>query len=245
MYQFFIELAELRFLIKCRYEYCYQLCKDYLVDGNEYDFEIYVSDEMLNQECALSPEYDAGYIESLGVYRLIAESVPMKKRFLMHGAVITFEDQGYMFTALSGTGKTTHIRLWKKYLKKHVDIVNGDKPLLYCHQDVYAYGTPWCGKEGWQKNRKAKLNGICFIQRGSVNCIRRLEMVEVVSLLMKQVYLSKDKEVMFLILECIDFLLKKVPFYLLECDMSKEAVRCSFEGLTGLSFNDWSECNEN
>ena len=245
MFKFIIKIADLRFLIQCHYQFCFDLCKDYIVGGNEYDIEIVVNDEDLDKEKDLLLGFDIGYIESLTVYRMIAEKIPFFHRFLMHGAVITFQDNGYMFTAPSGTGKSTHIRLWRKFLGENVDIVNGDKPILWANDaGVYVFGTPWCGKEGWQKNRNALLNGVCFIEQGRLNRIKKINNDECLSLLMKQVYMSKDFLVMGNILDCLDLLMRHVPFYLLECDMSMDAVRCSFEALTGLVFDDWRVCDE-
>lgn len=65
----------------------------------------------------------------------------------MHGAVVAWKDQGYLFTAPSGTGKSTHLALWKKYLGDQAEVINGDKPFLKVMEDeVWVYGTPWAGK---------------------------------------------------------------------------------------------------
>lgn len=238
MYKFIIKLADLRIKICCYYKYCFDMCKDYLVDGNDFDIEIIVDEEELIKEKKEFNNFDIGYIESLTVYRLIADKIPVYNRFLMHGAVITYDQMGFMFIAPSGTGKTTHIKLWKKYLGKHVDIVNGDKPILAIENNkIYAYGTPWCGKEKWHKNRRTILNGICFITQGKNNITRSINISQHFLKLMKQVYLSKDLTSMNYIFSCIDQLMKSVPFYILECDISEKAVKSSFEALTGLSYD--------
>ncbi len=53
----------------------------------------------------------------------------------MHGAVVSWKQEGYIFTAPSGTGKTTHVRLWKEHLGPDVEIINGDKPVLEVGED--------------------------------------------------------------------------------------------------------------
>lgn len=74
--------------------------------------------------------YSDAYLETLAVYRQIAEWAPTQALMLMHGAVVEFSGRAYMFTAPSGTGKSTHVRLWRKHLGDAVRIINGDKPLV-------------------------------------------------------------------------------------------------------------------
>ena len=89
---------------------------------------------------------------------------------------LLFEGLGYLFTAPSGTGKSTHIRLWRQFLGEAGHIVNGDKPFLSVEEGkVFVWGSPWAGKENWQKNRKAPLHGICLLKQGQKNKICRLQ----------------------------------------------------------------------
>ena len=88
----------------------------------------------------------------------------------IHGAAITYRERVYLFCAPSGTGKSTHIALWKKKLGDAVQIVNGDKPILrWVEGKPMLFGSPWTGKEGWGKNTCAVLGGIFFLERGESN----------------------------------------------------------------------------
>lgn len=139
-----------------------------------------------------------------------------------------------MFTAPSGTGKSTHIALWRKYLGEQVKIINGDKPILWAtEKETCVYGTPWAGKERWETNTGVPLKEICFLQRGSQNEIRRLTPSEAMPLLMRQVYYPSDPQTAGKILELLDKMFGNVSFYAMKCDISEEAVRCSFETMTG------------
>ncbi len=239
MYKFIIKLADLKIYIDCHYQYCFNMCQDYIVNDKDYDFKISTNEDELLKEKKDFDKFDIGYIESLTVYRLIAEKIPLYNRFLMHGAVITYNQIGLMFIAPSGTGKSTHIRLWKKYFGKHVEIINGDKPILSIENNkVYAYGTPWCGKEKWQKNKKTVLNAICFIEQGKNNIIDKINIDQHIVSLIKEVYLSTDSSSINHIFNCLDILIQNVSFYKLTCDISQNAVKSSFEALTHLSFND-------
>lgn len=241
---FTVKLADMYIQIESKYPDLKTFCKDYIVEGVTPDFSVSWNEDEIwaEKEHETTTNFSPTYLETLTALRKISEILPTYKRLLIHGAAITLDDKAYLFTAPSGTGKSTHIRLWKKYLGPRADIVNGDKPFisLDCNEsgqmEPYIYGTPWAGKERWQKNRRAPLGGICFLRRGKENKIRRLEPAECLGMLFNQVYLPKDALASQLTLELVDIMLQNVPLYLLECDISEDAVKCSFEGMTGLKY---------
>ncbi len=235
---FRVDFANLNIEINTKYEYTYNLCKDYLTEG-EPVFTVSPTDEQVDREIEIS-EFTPprGYAESICTYRLISEEMPMYNRIIFHGAVISYKNNGYIFTAPSGTGKTTHISLWKKYIEG-VDIVNGDKPLLQIENGkVIAYATPYAGKEGYQNHSSAEIKGICLIVRGNENRIRKVRAGEILTQLMNQLYLPEKPEATLKTLDLLDELVKTVPLYVLECDISEEAVKTSFEMLTGEKYED-------
>ena len=230
--KFTVEFAILNIEINPQFDYPYKLCRDYLSDGKP-EFSVSPSDEDIDKEIEISPYTPArGYAESICVYRAISEIIPLYNRMIFHGAVISYKNKGYIFTAPSGTGKTTHIRLWMKYLDG-VDIVNGDKPLLEIGDKVTAYATPYAGKERYQNHSSIDVSAICLIKRGAENKIRKVTSGEILTQLMAQMYLPENPEATIKTLDLLDSLVKLVPLYVLECDMSEEAVKTSFEALTG------------
>lgn len=235
---FIVKLADICIEINSVYPELKNFLKDYLVSDTTPDFSITINeDEILaEREATSDKQFSSTYLETLATLRKLAEILPSYNRILMHGASISYHGQAYLFTAPSGTGKSTHIRLWKKYLGDDVKIVNGDKPFISLDGEPSIYGSPWAGKENWHRNCCMPLKGICFVQRGTENSIRNIEPFECLSLLFKQVYLPSSAKAAGLTLELVDALTKKVPLYLLTCDMSEEAVQCSFEGLTGLTY---------
>ena len=235
---FIVRLADICIEINSVYPDLKTFLQDYLVSNITPDFSITINESEIHAEykATSDKQFSPAYLETLATLRKLAEMLPSYNRILMHGASISYHGQAYLFTAPSGTGKSTHIRLWKKYLGDDVKIVNGDKPFISLEDEPTIYGSPWAGKENWQKNCSMPLKGICFVQRGTINSIRRMEPFECLSLLFKQVYLPSNTEAAGLTLELVDTLTKKVPFYLLTCDMSEDAVQCSFEGLTGLTY---------
>mgnify|MGYP003297705073 FL=1 len=236
--KFIVGLADKYIEINSVYDELRNFFKDYLVTDVTPDFSVSLSNDdiLAEQEATSENQFSPTYLETLALLRKLAEILPSHSRILMHGASISYNDHAYLFTAPSGTGKSTHIRLWKRYLGDDVKIVNGDKPFISLEDEPMIYGSPWAGKENWHRNCKMPLKGICFVQRGTTNSIRRIEASECLSLLFKQVYLPADTLAAGLTLELVDTLIKKVPLYVLTCDMSEEAVKCSFEALTGLSY---------
>ena len=236
---FTVGLADKKIRIQSIYPELRNFFKDYIIEDDSYDFAVSWTEEDVLKEQAFSEDntFSLPYLETLAALRKIAEVLPRQNRILMHGASISYMGKGYLFTAVSGTGKSTHIRLWRKHLGEQVQIVNGDKPFLSIEEGtVHIYGSPWAGKENWHRNRSVELNGICFLNRGTTNRIRQMDPEECLSLVFNQIYMPEDPVSTGLTLELLDKLLTNVPLYYLECDISEEAVRCSFEAMTGLPY---------
>lgn len=229
-----------------------QLCRDYIAcdAGPEVrvDLDVRVTQADIEAERAEATEgvdWTDAYLETLAVQRAIANRLPERRRLLAHGAVIEFEGRAHLFTAPSGTGKSTHIRLWCQYLGDAVRVINGDKPFVRipeCREEPpVVYGTPWAGKEGWQCNDSAPLAGIVLLSR-SEPCASSIHPASAASNLdkiMRQIYFPSDAGTAVLTLDLLDAMLARVPVYELACDMSEDAVRTSFEGLTGLDYHNY------
>ena len=242
---FTVKLADKRIQIKSIHSELKDFFKEYLVSDGGYDFAVSWGEEeiLLEQKHSEENHFSPMYLETLVALRKIAEVLPQKQCLLMHGASIAYHDKAYLFTAASGTGKSTHIRLWRKFLGKEVEIVNGDKPFLSIEKSkvdnevhVHIHGTPWAGKENWQKNHSFELHGICFLNRGKTNMIRQMEPSECLPLILNQIYLPESSISAEQTLALIDLMITNVPLYYLECDVSEDAVRCSFETMTGLPY---------
>ena len=116
--------------------------------------------------------FSDAYLETLAVYRKIADYLLSCNTLLFHGSVIAVDGEGYLFTAKSGTGKSTHTRLWREYFGERAVMVNDDKPLLHITDSgMTAYGTPWDGKHRLSTNTAVPLKGICILTRDTTNHI--------------------------------------------------------------------------
>lgn len=233
MYEFTIKISNIPVAAKSRFAYAMDFCKEYIVHDQTPELVASVADEELQAELERATEaVHKEHAECVAIYRKIADQLPFYDRMVVHGAAITYKDAGILFVAPSGTGKSTHIKLWKKHLKQDVDIVNGDKPILHIQDDaVTVYGTPWAGKEGWQKNRCAPLKAICIVRQSKTNRIEKIAAQSQLASLLKQIYLPQGAAAIQKTLALFDALTNTVPIYILECDISKEAVEVAFNAI--------------
>ena len=149
---------------------------------------------------------------------------------MLHASAVAMEGHAYLFSGPCGRGKSTHTRLWQSAFGEAASVFNDDKPALRRLSDGwYAYGTPWCGKDGINKNEKWPLAGICFLKKAEQNRIRRLEAAEALPLLLGQTIRRLYPEKMELLLGLVDRLLREVPVYELENLPTEDAARLSFE----------------
>lgn len=232
MGKFGITLSDLNISIEHKYDYMSSFCNDYIANFDKADIVAKTDDTAIKKEKELVPQAPMEACESLCIYRAIAEQLPQFDRFVFHGAAIEFRGNAYLFTAPSGTGKTTHINLWRKYLGDEVDVINGDKPIIRVGDDVVVYGTPWAGKEGYQRNAKAPLKAICILKQGTSNQIARLNSSEVINHLMRQVYIPINATSLSKTLNLLGKMIEKTPVYELTCDISEQAFKTSFDKMT-------------
>lgn len=180
-------------------------------------------------------QFSDAYLETLAVYRKIADHLLSCDTLLFHGSVIAVDGIGYLFTAKSGTGKSTHTRLWREYFGEHAVMVNDDKPLLrITDSGVTAYGTPWDGKHRLSTNIAVPLKGICILTRDTTNHIEPAEPHAVYPLIVQQTNRSLSADGMKQTLSLIDRMLNVVPVYRLGCNMDIEAARVAYEGMNRL-----------
>ena len=153
---------------------------------------------------------------------------------LLHASAVAADGKAYLFSAPSGTGKSTHTGLWQQvYGKDRVQMLNDDKPAIRLLDGTfYAYGTPWSGKYDISMNAGFPLGGICVVRRGEENTIRRLEPGDSIFQIMDQTFRSQSPELIEKLLILMDKLLTTVPIWELHCNMDPEAAKVSFEAMT-------------
>lgn len=232
----FYKFADRVFELKNKYPYTDKLCAEYATDEQTPNYVIEVTDEEILAEATETAENaPLPYLESLAIYRKIAESLAFEDCILFHAAVIEYRGKAYAFTAKSGTGKTTHISLWEKVFGDEVRIINGDKPLVRRIEkggkcEFIAYGTPWCGKEKKNTNIGVPLAGICLLERSERSFIESAG-ENAVPLLLSQMLLKKDIEYLGKLMPFAASLYKNVPIYRLGVNMEASAAVMARDGI--------------
>lgn len=163
-------------------------------------------------------------------YRFYCELINHGGLFL-HASAVALDDRAYLFSADSGTGKSTHTGLWLKYFgKERAFLINDDKPALLKGKGGYlACGTPFSGKYDLSRNAMVPVQALCFLERASENSIRKIESREAVQRIFTQIMRSSDRAVMEEILAMLDEFLTAVPVYVLRCNISSDAVKTAYE----------------
>lgn len=207
------------------------------------DFCIHMTREDIERERSISIEDGNGnfsdrYLEFLSIGRKIAEELLTSSTFLMHGAVVAAGNDAFMFTARSGTGKTTHIMKWLENLPGAF-VVNGDKPLIkVTEKEAIAYGTPWCGKEHLNTNIGVPLRAIVLMERSEDNAIEEISFSQALTTLLQQCYRPTEAGRLRKTLALISALNGKVKFYRFRFNnMKPDAFKTSYEALTGQNAN--------
>lgn len=234
------EIAGFRVQLNNKYPFTDKFCHKYLAEDQNSppDVTASVSDEEFAEEKRQSSNFSDGYIENICLYRSLCLQMPQYSRMLLHASILQYKDAGYAFLGRSGTGKSTHTKLWLQYLPETF-VLNGDKPILEEREDCFiAYGTPWQGKEGWGCKGQAPLKALCFLEQAKENSIRRLTPAETASRLFLQILMPSQEEAAAATLDLADHLIAKTPAYLLQCNISEEAVKTSFSCITGLSYEE-------
>ena len=175
---------------------CKSECPDLII-------ELYIKDDIDNQLHQYTSTIIGGrrktFMEidvhsvKLKIHEMLSSAIINCDTFMMHGAVVAYKEKAYIFTAPSGTGKTTHVRKWLDNLPDAF-VVNGDKPFIITGDTPMACGSPWCGKERWQTNTQVPLAAIVLMERGEENEIREISFKEAFPGLLRQTYQPKETD---------------------------------------------------
>ncbi len=211
----------------------------YLYNGNEIPenvMKVEISDDILkmkNEEHSyLSPE-DCEYI-FLGA--CFAARILKYNGFVLHSSAIAYEGNAYLFSADSGTGKSTHTGFWQEVFgKENVVVINDDKPAIREIDGMfYASGTPFSGKSDLSNNITVPLKSVCFIHRSEQNEIKKLSPSESMDLLFGQILRPSRPQAITLLFEILDSFFKKVPVYSLGVTYSPDSARFAYDALNKL-----------
>lgn len=169
-----------------------------------------------------APRYEAGttpeQVEYLELGPRVCDALLPYGRILFHGAAILWRGRVWVFTANSGTGKTTQYMLWKLCFGSQIRILNGDKPLLEFRKDgILVHPSPWRGKEGLGSLDAAPLGGIILLEQSEENRMRRMLPAEAAGPLLTQLlFTRKNADDVRAACALEERLLAQVPVWLLQ-----------------------------
>ena len=204
----------------------------YLCDESEKtDITIDISKQFYIDRQAENPHMTLGECECLWSGGYFYEQLTRFGGVMLHASCVEYEGKAYLFSARSGTGKSTHTHLWLKYLPGS-RIINDDKPAIRCIDGVYyAYGTPWSGKTALNENVAVEPAGVAFIERSETNRIERLTPVQALKHLMWQTVRPTKEQNMDALLTSLDKFISQVPVYKLYCNISDEAGQVAYNAM--------------
>lgn len=153
---------------------------------------------------------------------------------MLHSSCVEKDGFAYLFSARSGTGKSTHTHLWLENLE-NTRIINDDKPALLRENGTwYACGTPFSGKTDENLDVKIPVRAIVFLFRGKDNKVKRLDKSMAAPLVIEQTINPVDKSLAVNMLDSLDLLLREVPVFTLHCNMEKDAATTAYNEIERL-----------
>lgn len=203
----------------------------YCTDNSEYQYEISDVQGVLCSYMQASSDFKESKVAILGenwsqrnyglnnaLMMTYAFASADQFTMLMHASVIRHQGKGYLMTAPSGTGKSTHTRLWYDNIPG-CDLMNDDNPVVrIVDGQAIVYGSPWSGKTRCYRNIQAPVGGIVRIQQRPENSIRTLSPLEAFSNLLPAISNMKwDKRVYKGICDGIAELIRLCGMYELGC----------------------------
>lgn len=217
-----VEISGLPFEISFRYADCENYFLPFAAADNPKPLcSVTVTDEDL--EGALPycrPRTAPAGVELVALRRRFAAIFPQYQRCMYHGSAMCFQNRVFIFTAPSGTGKTTQAMHWLRQYPDEVSILNGDKPILqFCENgEILVHASPWQGKENFGCNQKPlPLMALVYLRQGPENRLSEMTISEAVSPLFSQFFCPDESEVLYrkngVFLQKI---LQKIPVFLLE-----------------------------
>ena len=236
-----MQAADIVFRVSCQHASTLRHCRDYLTEAPAQETIRITQEDIDGERSRLLAKKNPGEaleassdeaLERLHLCRRIAELLPKYDRVLFHGSSLAVDGRGVLFTAKSGTGKSTHTRFWRQEFGERVRMVNDDKPFLHVGENgVTVYGTPWRGKHALGENTQAPLEAIYFVNRGEENSVQPISPRELYPLLLQQTYTPDDPNAMVRTLALVERLSRSVKLLKLYCNLDPQAAHVALDGL--------------
>lgn len=211
------------------------LCDDsYVLEDGVDVIDINVSDEFLAERQKENPHLSLSDCEYMWTGSVFAHKMLDKNGFMLHSSAVVYNGNAYLFSADSGTGKSTHTSFWQQVFgKDEAVIINDDKPVIRNIDGVFfASGTPFSGKSDLNEDITAPVKAVCFIYRSEVNEIRKIEPSEALHLILEQTVRPKAADGALKLLDVLDMFLRKVQVYSLGVTYSPDSAVFAYNNLS-------------
>ncbi len=205
-----------------------QECRIHFLPGTQIPFAYVLGDEIhLLERCFPNRVLSVIFMELLALEKYLLS----EQALVLHSAYIICEGKAVLFTAPSGTGKSTQANLWKQY--KKAEIINGDRSIIQVNGDcVEAHGIPFCGSSGISVNQTAPIAGIVILGQAKENSIEHCKHSVSIKKLFSECSVNYwNRDFVNEALNVIEKIVEKIPVCHLKCDISEEAVEVAYEEL--------------
>ena len=234
---FNIRIAEMVVTIDNKYPLVKKKCTDYITEQeNNTGFVLSVTDERMQYSIDYKRQFDGEEItlpeaEYDAIHYELYGELHKFDAFWLHSVLIEKGGEGYAFTAEPGGGKSTHAGFWLNTYKD-ASIVNGDNTIIRrCKENgiFYGYGTPFCGKEGEQENRRVPVRAICFIEKSPVNYVENMKPLDAARRMLRDNWCIRDKSNIMPLMKLYIDLAEQTKFYRVHCNMNPDSAKVAYE----------------
>lgn len=235
MADFIVEIAGCTAAVHSLFDSTRDYCRDYLtrssprcsirITGDDLLREQRLADLEAEQEGFRRRKFTDPFLERTAIMHAFAAFALTQGVILAHGRAIAVDGRGYLFLAHSGTGKSTHTRLWRELLGHRARMINDDHPFLRPTAEGYDLcGSPWSGKHGLHSPICVPLAGICLLARGTENAIVPLSLSQALPGLAAHCRCPEP---------LLQGLASAVPLWHLTCNREPSAARVAFAAMSG------------
>lgn len=170
-----------------------------------------------------------------GLWMMFGVVLSENSAIAIHSSVIVSNERGVLFLGESGTGKSTHTRLWRENIEG-ATLLNDDSPIVrIVDGKALVFGSPWSGKTPCYKNLSYPIAGFCRLSQAPHNLIRRLHPLAAIGALLPSCppAFAHDDYLQDGICNTLGALLQQVRAHHLECLPDKAAAELSFNTIIG------------
>lgn len=176
---------------------------------------------------------DRASLFRFGVWMIFGLAITPCHAIAIHSSAICCDEGAALFLGESGTGKSTHTRLWREHIAG-ARLLNDDSPIIRLREGVpTVYGSPWSGKTPCYKAEHYPIRGFVRLSQAPHNHIRRLGVIPAIGALLPSCppSFSYDPTLQDAICETLSQLISHTPVYHLECLPDREAAKLSCQTL--------------